>query len=369
MRVLEKEPEVGLHASGRNSGVLHAGFYYSADSLKARFSRDGNRELTEYCLERKLPINLCGKLVVTRTPEETDSLDELVRRGEANGVEVRRVDEREAAELEPAARTLGSALYSPTTSTVDPVTVVRALAADAREAGVEIRTGVAYVGRQGDAVLTSTGTIGVGFLVNAAGLYADRIAHDHGFARHYRILPFRGLYLRYEGSGEVPRLHLYPVPTAGHPFLGVHWTATVDGGVTLGPTAIPALWREQYGGMANFRLGELLEVAARESSLLLRNSFGFRRLAGAEVRKYRKRHVLGLGRSLARPGIGAGRWRWSRTGVRAQLLDVRTGRLEMDFRCEGDDRSLHILNAVSPAFTCALPFARHVADAVEARVR
>lgn len=365
VQLIEKEPSLGLHASGRNSGVLHAGFYYSADSLKARFSRDGNRELTEYCIERGLPINRCGKLVVTSAPEEADALDELLRRGRDNGVEVYRVSEREAAELEPTAQTVGSALFSPATATVDPTALMQSLASDARDSGVELRTGVEYRGRKGRVVLTSAGGIEAGFVVNAAGLYADRIARDYGFARSYGILPFRGLYLRYRGTGRVPRRHLYPVPPPEYPFLGAHWTVTVTGEVMLGPTAIPALWREHYGGVANFRLSELLEIVARESGLLWRNSFGFRRLASTEVRKYRKRHLLFLGRRLVRPGIGRGPWAWGKPGVRAQLLDVSTGRLVMDFRCEGNRRSLHVLNAVSPAFTCAFPFARHAVDEAE----
>jgi L-2-hydroxyglutarate oxidase LhgO len=180
--LLEKEPECGRHASGRNSGVLHAGFYYTADSLKARFSRDGNRELTEYCLENGLRIHRCGKLVVARSADELDSLRELFRRAGLNGVPVERVGEEEAARLEPEARTCREALYSPTTATVDPPEVVRALARDAARLGVEIRTGTSFEGRERDRVLTSSGTLSVGYVINAAGLYADRVARQFGFA-------------------------------------------------------------------------------------------------------------------------------------------------------------------------------------------
>ena len=368
VHLLEKEPSLGLHASGRNSGVLHAGFYYTADSLKARFSRDGNRELTEYCLERGLKINRCGKLVVARSEAEWERMEELFRRGATNGVDVRRVDEAEAAELDPTVRTVGGALHSPTTSTVDPAEVVSSLGTDAREAGVKLRPGVRYLGRRGDAIRTTEGDVSAGYVVNAAGLYADRIARDYGFGEHYRILPFKGLYLYYQGSGPAPRMHVYPVPPLDYPFLGVHWTSTVDGGTKLGPTAIPAFWREHYTGLGGFRLGELLEIGLRESELWLRDSFGFRRLALVEMRKYSRRHLVDLGRELVQPSVGSGRWRWGRPGVRAQLLDTRHRRLEMDFRYEGDDRSFHVLNAVSPAFTCALPFARHVVDEIERRL-
>jgi L-2-hydroxyglutarate oxidase LhgO len=363
--LLEKEPECGRHASGRNSGVLHAGFYYTADSLKARFSRDGNRELTEYCLENGLRIHRCGKLVVARSADELDSLRELFRRAGLNGVPVERVGEEEAARLEPEARTCREALYSPTTATVDPPEVVRALARDAARLGVEIRTGTSFEGRERDRVLTSSGTLSVGYVINAAGLYADRVARQFGFAEEYRILPFRGLYIHYEGDGSAPRMHIYPVPRLDHPFLGVHWTTTVDGGTMIGPTAIPALWREHYRGLRAFRFNELAEIGVREADLWIHDSFDFRRLAWQELRKHSRRRLATLARGLTRSSTARGPWRWGAPGVRAQLFHVPTRSLEMDFRCQGDDRSFHVLNAVSPAFTCALPFARYVVDQIE----
>ncbi|HKJ89270.1 MAG TPA: FAD-dependent oxidoreductase, partial [Gammaproteobacteria bacterium] len=174
--LIEKEPEFGRHASGRNSGVLHAGFYYTADSLKARFTREGNRRLTEYCLERGLPINRCGKLVVARDEGELERLGTLLERGRTNGVELREVSAEEAREIEPHARTVGRALYSPTTSTVDPGAVMASLVSDAEAAGVDLRAGVAYLGREGGAVRTSAGRVEAGYMINAAGLYADRVA-------------------------------------------------------------------------------------------------------------------------------------------------------------------------------------------------
>lgn len=366
--LLEKERECGRHASGRNSGVLHAGFYYTADSLKAKFSRDGNRELTEYCLEKGLRIQRCGKLVVARSADELDSLQELFRRAQLNGVPVQRVDEEEVARLEPEAHTCGEALYSPTTATVDPSEVVGALTRDAEDLGVEIRTGTLFQAREGDQVLTSSGPLSVGYVVNAAGLYADRVARQFGFAEEYRILPFRGLYIHYEGTDSAPRMHIYPVPRLDHPFLGVHWTTTVDGGTMIGPTAIPALWREHYRGVKAFRFSELAEIGVREAGLWLHDSFGFRRLAWQELRKQSRRRLVSMARELTRSSTARGPWRWGRPGVRAQLFHVPTRSLEMDFHCQGDDRSFHVLNAVSPAFTCALPFARYVVDEIETRL-
>lgn len=367
--LLEKEPACGLHASGRNSGVLHAGFYYSADTLKAQLTREGNRQLAAYCTERGLRLDNCGKLVVAKDAADLAGLEELQRRGRANGVELEVLSVDDVRRLEPRARTYERALFSPSTATVDPAEIVASLVRDARAAGIVLLTGAAYQGRaRGRAVLTSAGTIDAGYVVNAAGLYADRVARDFGFSERYRILPFRGRYLVAPPGALGVRTHVYPVPALANPFLGVHVTRAVDGSVKIGPTATPALWREQYDGWRNFKLGECLSIAGRELGMLVRNDFGFRRLALAELRAYGRR---GLVRRAARlvDGVRAARFRrWGRPGIRAQLFDVRERRLEMDFRYEGDDRSFHVLNAVSPAFTCALPLAEYLVQRIEERL-
>lgn len=366
--LIEKEAQCGWHASGRNSGVLHAGFYYTSDSLKARFTRDGNRRLTEYCRDRGLRINACGKLVVARHEQDLAGLDELLRRGRANDVQLCEVTEREARELEPLARTYARALWSPTTSSVDPAEVMRSLVQDAGQAGVRVIPGTAYLKRRNDgSVATTGGELSAGYVVNAAGLQADRVARDFGFAEHYRILPFKGLYLY--GNGRLPLgRHVYPVPNLNNPFLGVHFTITADGLVKIGPTAIPAFWREHYGGVARFRAREFAEVIWREAQLFLRNDFGFRSLAINEVRKYRREWLVQLATELV-PSASASQFQtWGKPGIRAQLLDTRTRKLEMDFRYEGDNRSFHVLNAVSPAFTCALRFSEHLVEQIAALV-
>jgi L-2-hydroxyglutarate oxidase LhgO len=362
--LVEKEAGCGLHASGRNSGVLHAGFYYAADSLKARLARDGNRRLAAYCDERRLPINRCGKLVVARSPRELAGLDELVRRGRTNGVCVEMISAEDARRIEPRARTHERALFSPSTASVDPGAVMDSLARDARDSGVILLTGMAYLGRGPAGIRTTGGTISARFVINASGLYADRVARDFGFSQRHRILPFKGLYLAAEPGAPRFRTHVYPVPDLGMPFLGVHVTLTVDGHSKIGPTAMPAFWREHYEGVRNFRLAECASILAREAALLLRDDFGFRRLAVTELRKGRRASIVALAGALAEGIKLADFRRWARPGVRAQLVDVVTRKLEMDFRLENDDRSLHVLNAVSPAFTCALPFADYVVDRI-----
>lgn len=364
--VLDKEGAVGRHASGRNSGVLHAGFYYAADSLKARFSVEGNRELGQLCDRAGLPIRRCGKLVVARTERELPGLDALVARGVANGVRIERLSAEDARRIEPSVAGVGAA-WSPDTAVVDPERVVAQLAAEAQDAGVELRLGAPFTGRSGGIVTTPSGPIGAGVVLNCAGAYADRVAAAWGVGARFALVPFRGSYVL--GDGAAPRLAccVYPVPDPELPFLGVHLTVRVDGGVKIGPTAGPARWREDYGGafgLDGFRVDELGEQVAVQTRLLTTSTF--RRHALRELGKHSRTVLVAEARKLV-GGLRRGSFRtWGRTGIRAQLVDRATGGLVSDFVVEAGDRSVHVLNAVSPAFTCALPFARYLASRVEA---
>ncbi|MBF0123910.1 MAG: L-2-hydroxyglutarate oxidase [Magnetococcales bacterium] len=373
--VLEKESFCGAHASGRNSGVLHAGFYYAADSLKARFTRDGNRAWRDYCQEHQLSVNSCGKLVVAQDEQDLPGLDELWRRAQVNGIEMQPLSAAEARELEPRVKTYQRALFSPTTAVVDPKQVMRSLTDEVRRCGIDLRLGSGYrapvaPGSGELTILTTTGeTITAGYLINAAGLQADRVAHDFGFAKNLVILPFKGLYLYSDEPVGSLRLHVYPVPNLNNPFLGVHYTVTVDGHVKIGPTAIPAFWREHYTGLQGFNWRESLDILWREAELWWRNEFDFRRLAWQELSKYRKGHMVSLAERLVSQVDRRHYRRWGAPGVRAQLLNTSTRKLEMDFCYEGDHRSFHVLNAVSPGFTCAIPFSRFLFDQIESSQR
>ena len=363
--LLEKEADCGEHASGRNSGVLHAGFYYAADTLKARLTRDGNRRLREFCAEKAIAVNRCGKLVLPRDEAEDRALDELFRRARANGVEASEVDEKTAREIEPRAKVRRRALWSPTTCVTDPRRVVAALRADAESAGVRGRAGTAWLGARGSRTATSAGDVSAGFLVNAAGLQADLVARAYGFSRRYAMLPFKGLYLYSDEPPGSLRANLYPVPDPRYPFLGVHFTIAADGRAKIGPTAIPALWREHYGGLSRFSAAEFARIAWLQARLLLASDADFRRLAWEELRKQSRSRIVALAGSLAEGVKLADYARWGKPGLRAQLVDLETGRLVSDFLWEGDARSLHVLNAVSPGFTCCLPFADLICDEID----
>jgi L-2-hydroxyglutarate oxidase LhgO len=363
--LIEKESSCGAHASGRNSGVLHAGFYYSPDSLKAKLTRLGNERLTAYCEEKRIPLNKCGKLVVAKDAADLPSLDELIRRGQANSIELQVLTEAEAKSIEPRVKTYQRALFSPRTSTVNPLQVIEAMQQDALREGIQIQCNTAYQGKNNGKVRTNQDCIEAGFVVNAAGLYADRIAMDYGFSEKYRILPFKGLYLYSNEPPGAIRTNIYPVPDLRNPFLGVHFTITADGKTKIGPTAIPALWRENYEGFGNFNFGELVEVASRGLGLLTGAGFDFRRLAMEEIAKYSRSKMVSLASVLAEGVAERNYQTWGRPGIRAQLLDITKRKLEMDFVLEGDNRSMHVLNAVSPAFTCSLPFAGYVCDHID----
>jgi L-2-hydroxyglutarate oxidase len=363
--LIEKEKGYGLHASGRNSGVLHAGFYYTADSFKAKFTQAGNQRLTEYCKSRNIPVNKCGKLVVAQNKSELSQLDELMVRAKNNNVPLNSITEEEAKAIEPRVKTFERALFSPTTSSVNPSQVVQAMRDDASQEGLKLHSGVRYLKRTGKgAVKTSQGNIEFGYMVNAAGLYADKIAQDFGFSRDYRILPFKGLYLYSNEPVGAFQTNIYPVPDLRNPFLGVHFTVTAEGKVKIGPTAIPAFWRENYKGLTNFKFNELMEIIIRQAGLFWSSDFDFKTLAFEELQKYSQAKLVSLASSLAEGVEMKSFKKWGEPGIRAQLLNIREKKLEMDFVTEGDERSLHILNAVSPAFTCALPFADFACDKI-----
>lgn len=362
--LIEKEADVARHASGRNSGVLHAGFYYSADSLKARFSKAGNQAMIRYCEENGLKVNRCGKLVVAADESELPVLEELKRRADANGVELVWIDEKDLDSIDPNTKTCRRALYSPATATVDPLEICRHLKREIIGLGVELHLNCPYRRHEGSRVVAGDAVFETGYLINAAGLYADRIARDYGFARDYTILPFKGLYLKYDRGKAAVATNIYPAPSMHNPFLGVHFTITADGSVKIGPTAIPALWREHYRGLARFRPGEMFEILGYMAKLLRADAFRFRSLAVEELRKYRKRHLISLAARLVKHADPDGFGAFLAPGIRAQLLHKRTLTLVQDFVIEGDSASMHVLNAVSPAFTSSFPFAAHVVDRV-----
>jgi L-2-hydroxyglutarate oxidase LhgO len=361
--VLEKEDELGRHASGRNSGVLHAGIYYAPDSRKARTCLAGNFLMRAYCKEKGLPLLECGKVIVAREEPELPALDELQRRATANGAKVEMIDERRLAEIEPSAYTTGRALYSHYTAVVDPRAVLARLRTDLEASGrARVLTGVTFLRPDGPgSVLTSSGSFAYGRLVNAAGAHCDEVARRFGVGEHYRLIPFKGIYRKLRKDARLRvNGNIYPVPDPRNPFLGVHFTRSVHGDVYLGPTAIPAFGRENYGVLQGVG-SEGLRILAEDVVLFFRNA-GFRSVAFSETRKYipaylhrdAARLVKGFDPSEVEPA--------DKVGLRPQLVDWRTKQLVMDFVVERAGDTLHVLNPISPAFTSAMELARQIAE-------
>ena len=319
--------------------------------------------MTEYCLEHGIPINRCGKVVVAKDEKELNGIFELKRRGELNNVNVQLIDEKELEDIEPNANTYKKALYSPTTSAVNPKEVSIHIA-DSLKSKVIFIFQNPMLKIKNDIAITNKGKIRFKHLINCAGLYADKIAHQFGVGLRYTMLPFKGVYLKYTDSSLLQK-HVYPVPDLEYPFLGVHFTKTVDGQVKVGPTAMPAFWREQYNGTENFKLSELSEIFFHTSRLFITNTFNFRRLALEELRKHMKKYLIKQSCHLVKKIDINNFGGYSSPGIRAQLFDKSCSNLVMDFVVEHGERSTHILNAVSPAFTCSLAFVKYVVDNIK----
>ncbi|WEO96602.1 L-2-hydroxyglutarate oxidase [Streptomyces sp. FXJ1.172] len=359
--VLEKEPGPARHQTGRNSGVIHSGIYYRPGSLKARYAVRGAAEMVKFCAEYGIAHAVTGKLIVATEREELPRLHALVQRGRENGIPVRELGPAQITEYEPEVRGL-AAIHVGTTGVCDYVAVARQLA---QASGAEIRYGARVVRvdrrpERGVAVLTSGGeVVRARVLVNCAGLYCDEVARLTGDEPGVRIVPFRGEY--YElARPELVRGLVYPVPDPAFPFLGVHLTRGIDGGVHIGPNAVPALAREGYGwGVVRPR--ELAGTVAWPGSWAIARRH-WRYGAGELRRSVSKGAFLEAVRRLL-PGVESGDLVPAPAGVRAQAV-LRDGTLVDDFLIREGSRAVHVLNAPSPAATASLPIGREIGHRV-----
>lgn len=364
---IEKENDVAKHASGRNSGVLHAGFYYTADSLKARFTADGNRLMKVFCKEQNIPVNFCQKVVIAQTEEELDTLEELKRRADLNQVPLEYLDEAALAKIDSNVKSHKKALLSPETASVNPVKVCQKLKEILVKQGVLFFFNDSFKSFKNNEVRTKKRIIKSNYIINSAGLYADKIAKRFGFSSTYSIMPFKGIYLNYNSDNQLVRTNVYPVPNLKNPFLGVHYTVTASHGIKIGPTAIPAFWRENYKGFSRFRFTEFFSIIFYQLRLFLSNRFNFRSLAFEEMKKYKRKHFIALAKRMLYTLDEEKFNEWSPAGIRAQLIHKKSLELVQDFVIEGDHKSTHILNAVSPAFTCSFAFANYLVDEIESK--
>lgn len=358
--VLEKEVGIASHASGRNSGVIHAGFYYSPESLKAKFCLEGNRELKTLIAKHAIPINNCGKVVVCKNEQDLARMETLYERGIANGVKLQRLSASELSNFEPLARTHKEFLWSETTSVSDPIAVTH-LIHDlfVSEGGRVILDSAGQVAEDGK-VFTNSCYIKADRIINAAGAQAIHIAHKVGAGEKYSQLPVLGLY-KFSENSELPlRTLVYPVPNPKNPFLGVHFTLTVDGKVKIGPTAIPIIGSEQYDFYSVPDGKDIQSGIQSLASLFIGSPLGLLHLAQTELPKILTRRLVRDGRELVPHLPDSIMWKKKRPGIRAQLVNLEKRSFEMDFVVESHDNFVHVLNAVSPGWTSAIPFAKYI---------
>ncbi|MEU3922624.1 L-2-hydroxyglutarate oxidase [Streptomyces sp. NPDC029004] len=355
--VLEKETGPARHQTGRNSGVIHSGIYYRPGSLKARFAVRGAAEMVKFCAEYGIAHKVTGKLIVATGKDELPRLHALVQRGRENGIPVRELGPAQIMEYEPEVRGL-AAIHVGTTGVCDFGAVAAQLGA---ASGAEVRYGeeVAAIDRRswGVAVRTASGAVvRARVLVNCAGLHCDRVARLAGDDPRMRIVPFRGEYYELADPSLVRGL-VYPVPDPAFPFLGVHLTRGIDGGVHVGPNAVPALAREGYSWSA-VRPRELAETLSWPGSWRIARRH-WRYGAGELHRSLSKRAFTAAVRRLL-PAVTETDLRPAAAGVRAQAV-LRDGTLADDFLIREAPRTVHVLNAPSPAATASLPIGREVA--------
>jgi L-2-hydroxyglutarate oxidase LhgO len=363
--VLEKEGTVAVHQTGHNSGVVHAGIYYPPGSLKATLCTRGAAMLREYCADRGLPYDECGKVVVAITEDEVARLDALYARADANAVPgLRRIGVAEIREIEPHATGL-AALHSPRTAITDFTRIAQSFADDIVALGGEVRLGfpVRRIIRSRDTlgVASDDEVVTVDQLIVCAGLHSDVVAGLAGDEAQPRIIPFRGEYMRVsEEKAAMVRGLIYPVPDPRYPFLGVHYTRRISGELEVGPNAVLALSREGYR-RSNIRWADLSDIASWPGTWRMARRHwrtGLREMRGSlSTRSYMKFAQLYVPGIDARDVVRAG------AGVRAQALD-RDGSLVDDFRIHRLGPITAIRNAPSPAATSSMAIAEHVVDAI-----
>lgn len=367
--LLEKEAVPGQHQTGRSSGVIHAGVYYEPGSLKAQFCRAGLEATIVFCREHAIPYSQCGKLLVATSELELGRMAQLADRCAANGIDFEVWDQHRLHGAEPAIAGLG-AIHVPATGRVSFRAICRRMLENFTALGGTVRfnTEVTRLREYADSVELQAGgeSISTGFLLTCAGLQSDRLARQQGLAADYRIVPFRGEFftLAPEKSNLIQR-HIYPIPDPALPFVGIHLTRMIDGGISVGPNAVLALAREGYDKPA-FSLRDFSETLTFPGFWRLGAKYwrtGLQEL----VSSWNRRAYLERVRQYC-PALELADLRPHPAGIRAQAVRL-DGSFIHDFLFAGGSRTLHVCNAPSPAATSAIPIGRHLVSLVQEKLQ
>lgn len=367
--VLEKEASLGKHASGRNSGVLHSGIYYDSSTLKAKVCAEGARRMKAFAAEYGINCQHSGKVIVATSPQDLPVIDRLLKNARENGISAEQMDEQAIRKIEPHAAVYQQGIHCPDTAVIDSKAVLAKLRELLTAAGVKIVFNAPVTSIEVDTrkARTPVGEFDYGYLFNCAGASADKVANYYGLGLDYTLVPFKGIYFKLRPErAYLVNANIYPVPDINQPFLGVHLTRVASGEVYAGPTAIPALGRENYGILQGAQLGESLRVGFEIARMYLANNQNFRQLVHTELGKYRKTNFFAAVRKLMPELTTDDLVVSDKVGIRPQLINVRGKKLEMDYVIEKSPDSLHVLNAISPAFTSSLAFAEWVVDQSQA---
>lgn len=363
--ILEKEPDVGKHASGRNSGVMHSGVYYGNTTLKAKVCALGAERMRAFASEHGIACERSGKVIIASSERDLPTIDKLLKNAKDNGVRAERLDEQGVREIEPYASPYLAGIFCPDTSVIDSKAVVYKLRELLEADGVQFifNAPIKEVFPSEKYVQTSSGRFSYGYLFNCAGAGADLVAKKFGHAENYTLVPFKGIYYKIKKNRDyLVKSNIYPVPDIEQPFLGVHLTRVISGDVYVGPTAIPAFGRENYGIFQGMKLAESLNIGRELLAMYYENKQNFRPLVHAEVKKYLKPWFVESARKLMKELNADDLEPCDKVGIRPQLINIKTRALEMDYILEQDESTLHVLNSISPAFTSSLAFAEWIVD-------
>jgi L-2-hydroxyglutarate oxidase len=393
--LIEKDNKLGMHNSTLNSGVIHAGLYYPKNSLRKKYCIKGNTMLTEYHKEKNIPLRHCGKLIAPKNAREIEGLMKLYKQGIENGVDLKLISAGEALKIEPNLKIKGDfpVIFSPNTKVGNPTMLIEEVQKDLNElSNVEIifkskPEKVIKSDKKHIVVETCNNneTIECNFFINAAGLYSDKIAKLFNFGHHYDLLPVVGTYLVdklstnfNENSIGLQGLHknnllktlVYPIPQiTGNNFLGVHTTITTDGFLKIGPTALPCLWREQHNGIKSMNIKETLDILAIYFKLLISDNRDFLfSLINKQIKNLFSHNIIKEGKSLVTIydtlednlmsfRNNRERFKFKIGGIRSQIVNMNSMKLENDFIIEKKDNHMHLLNIISPGWTSALAIA------------
>ncbi len=367
--IIDKEEKLGMHTSGRNSGVLHSGIYYPTNSLKAKVCKEGSERLKSWIKDRNLSINKCGKIILPTDKKLDNQLDILFDRGLKNGSKLEIIDKNRLNKIVPEASCItGRAIWSPNTSVVKPLEIINSLQDELTEKGVNF-----LLGNQIDKINTEKNSITLKnglklfykYLINSSGSNALKISKYFDIGNNYQLLPFKGLYWKLKKNCPFkPKCNLYPVPDLNLPFLGVHFTPSADlnPSVSIGPTATLAFGKENYYGLNNLEPYDSLKNISTLLKQYLLNRGGFKKYVHEQAPLALLPFMINSAKKLI-PEIQAKHVLLSnKVGIRAQLFDKNQSKLENDFICERIDNSIHILNSISPAFTSSFALADKIID-------